>query len=79
MSHLRSVALEVRLGWPMPGLCHRRFVADRLAEARVLPTEAEVPPQFRPAERQASGTPGAPGKVIGNFLQSNSVDYESNS
>jgi hypothetical protein len=79
MSRLRSLALEVRPGWPMPGLRHRRYVADRLAEARTLPTEAEVPPQFRPAERQASRTPGAPGKVIGNFAQSNSQDYESNS
>jgi hypothetical protein len=63
----------------MPGLCRRRYLADGPAEARALPTEAQVPPQFRSAERQASRTPGAPGKVKINFVQSNSQDYESNS
>ena len=54
MCHLRSLALQVRPGWPMPGLRHRCYVADRPAQGRPLPTEAQVPPQFRPAERQVS-------------------------
>src|SRR5215471_15741463 len=54
MSRLRSLALQVRPGWPMPGLRHRRYVADRPAQGRALPTEAQVPPQFGPAERQVS-------------------------
>ena len=79
MSHLRSLALQIQPGWPMPSLRHRRYVADRPVAAHTLPTEAEDPPQIRRAQRHASGTSGAPGKVIGNFLQSNSEDYESNS
>ena len=79
MSRLRSLALQVRPGWSMPGLRHCRYVADRPAQARAIRTGAKVPPQLRPAERQASRIPGAPGKVISNFVQSNSEDYESNS
>ena len=62
MSRLRSLALQVRPGWPMPGLRRRRHVKDRSGEARAIPTGAEVPPQFRPAERQASRTPALPEK-----------------
>ena len=65
------------------GQCPACVIAVTLRTAppkpRALPTEAEVPPQFRPEERQASRTPGAPRKVISNFVQSNSEDYESNS
>ena len=65
------------------GQCPACVIAVTLRTAppkpATLPTEEEIPPQFPPAERQASAAPALSGKLIGNFVQSNPEDYETNS
>jgi len=50
------------LGGQCPACVVAVTLKDRSGEARAIPTGAEVPPQFRPAERQASRTPALPEK-----------------
>jgi hypothetical protein len=78
MSHLRSLALQDSPGRPMPGLRYRRHLKNFPGQARAVPAEAEVRPEFGPAEQHVARATVRPGKVICDLLQSEPADYESN-